>query len=52
MVVQIIQNPDGYNNRCPRCGALTDNQLVDDGEEVLLIRVCSECGHNDLERIR
>jgi len=52
MVVQIIHDPDGYDRYCPKCGSIMDVQLVDDGEEVLLIRVCSECGHNDLQRIR
>jgi predicted nucleic acid-binding Zn-ribbon protein len=52
MTVQIVQNPSGYNNHCPKCGEIYDQQLVDDGEEVLLISACNNCGHTDLVRVK
>ena len=49
---QVIPDPRDADKNCPICGDIMDVTLVDDGTEVIHIRVCANCGHGDVKKIR
>ena len=48
---QIVQNPNGADRHCPKCGGVMDVVSVDDAYERVHIRSCT-CGHSDLTVVK